>query len=69
MDRRSALKVSRDLQARWRSFGRTGVPGDDWPRYTDPERAVLVFDRRTRVENDPHAHRRTAWEGFSLASR
>ena len=28
MDRRSALKVSRDLQARWRDFSRTGVPGD-----------------------------------------
>jgi len=28
-----------------------------------------VFDRHTRVEYDPHPHRRQAWEGFSLANR
>ena len=68
-ERGAALRVSNQVQRRWRSFSRTGVPGDDWPRYTDPERPVLVFDRRTRVEHDPNALRRTAWEGFSLASR
>ncbi|MCV7343984.1 carboxylesterase/lipase family protein [Mycolicibacterium rhodesiae] len=69
MDRRSALKVSRDLQNRWRHFSRTGVPGDGWPRYTEAERPVLVFDRHTRVDYDPHPHRREAWAGFSLAGR
>ncbi len=29
----------------------------------------MVFDRRPRVEYDPHADRRQAWEGFSLADR
>jgi para-nitrobenzyl esterase len=28
---------------------------------------VRVFDRRPRGEFDPHADRRQAWEGFSLA--
>ncbi|MGY4712157.1 carboxylesterase/lipase family protein [Mycolicibacterium sp. CBM1] len=69
IDRRSAVTVSRQVQRRWRSFSRTGVPGDDWPTYTHPERPVLVFDRSTRLEYDPHPHRRLAWEGFSLASR
>ena len=69
IDRPSALKVSNQVQRRWRSFSRTGVPGDDWPTYTHPERPVMVFDRHTRVENDPHPHRRKAWEGFSLANR
>ncbi len=69
IDRRSALKVSREVQTRWRSFSLTGVPGEGWPAYTDPERPVLVFDRNTRIEHDPHPHRRMAWEGFSLASR
>jgi len=69
IDRRSALKVTEHLQGRWHSFSRTGVPSDDWPAYTRPGRPVMVFDRRTRVEYDPHAHRRRAWEGFSLASR
>jgi para-nitrobenzyl esterase len=67
-DRRSALRVADDVQARWRAFSRTGVPGEDWPAYTSADRAVMVFDRRPRVEYDPHADRRQAWEGFSLAT-
>ena len=67
-DRRSALRVSDDVQARWRAFSRTGVPGADWPAYTSVDRAVMVLDRRPRVEYDPHADRRQAWEGFSLDS-
>jgi para-nitrobenzyl esterase len=67
-DRRSALRVSRDVQRRWREFSRTGVPGDDWPAYTHDDRPVMVFDRHPRVEFDPHSARRQAWEGFSLAA-
>jgi para-nitrobenzyl esterase len=67
-DRRSALRVSDDVQARWRAFSRTGVPGEDWPGYTRADRAVMVLDRRPHVEYDPHADRRQAWEGFSLAT-
>lgn len=66
-DQRSAARVTRDVQTRWREFSRTGVPGDDWPAYDHDERAVLVFDRHTRVELDPDQDRRTAWSGFSLA--
>jgi para-nitrobenzyl esterase len=68
-DGRSARRVSDDVQTRWREFSRRGVPGDDWPTYTRPERAVMVFDRRSRVVNDPHGDRREAWEGFTLARR
>ncbi|ORW92925.1 carboxylesterase [Mycobacterium sp. IEC1808] len=67
-DRRAALKVSNHVQRRWRSFSRTGSPGDDWPAYTPAERAVMVFDRKSRIEFDPHPHRRIAWDGFSLAN-
>jgi para-nitrobenzyl esterase len=66
-DRHAALRVSNDVQRRWRSFSRTGVPGDDWPAHTTSDRAVMVFDRRSRVEYDPHPERRMAWEGFSPA--
>jgi para-nitrobenzyl esterase len=68
-DRRSALRVSDDVQSHRRSFARTGSPRDDWPAYTAADRAVRVFDRHPRVEYDPHAARRQAWEGFSLAGR
>lgn len=66
-DWRSARRVSSDVQRRWLAFGRTGVPGAGWPVYTVDERAVRVFDRHPRVEHDPHAHRRLAWQGFALA--
>jgi len=66
-DQRAALRVSDQVQRRWRSFSRTGVPGDDWPLYTPADRAVMVFDRKCRVEFDPHPDRRMAWDGFSLA--
>ena len=66
-DRRAALRVSNQVQRRWRSFSHTGAPGDDWPVYTAAERAVMVFDRKSRIEFDPHPHRRMAWHGFSLA--
>lgn len=69
VDLRAGRKVSDDVQSRWLDFADHGVPGADWPRYTSDERAVLVLDRRRRVEFDPHAQRRLAWEGFSLASR
>ena len=69
VDLRAGRKVSDDVQSRWLAFADHGVPGADWPRYTSDERAVLVLDRRRRVEFDPHAQRRLAWEGFSLASR
>jgi para-nitrobenzyl esterase len=66
-DQRAALRVSNQVQRRWRAFSRSGVPGDDWPAYTAEDRAVMVFDNKWRIEFDPHPHRRTAWAGFSLA--
>lgn len=67
-DRSAARRVSRDVQSRWREFARTGRPGDGWPAYTLTERPVMVFDRRSRVEYDPHPERRSAWNGFLLTN-
>ena len=66
VDQRAAVKVSHQVQTRWHEFARTGVPGDDWPVYNSVERPVLVFDRHTHVEYDPHPHRREAWAEFAL---
>jgi para-nitrobenzyl esterase len=68
VDARAARKVTEDVQKRWLAFADHGVPGPDWPRYTADERAVLVLDRRRRLEFDPGSERRRAWEGFSLAT-
>ena len=67
-DRSAARRVSRDVQSHWREFARTGRPGDGWPAYTLTERPVMVFDRRSRIEYDPHPERRSAWNGFLLAN-
>ena len=67
-DRRSARRVSNNVQNRWRAFSRSGVPGDGWPAYTPADRPVMVFDRRSRLVHDPDADRRLAWEGFSFAA-
>jgi para-nitrobenzyl esterase len=67
VDRGSALRVTNEVQRRWLSFGRTGNPGDDWPTYTETDRAVMVLDRKSHLEFDPHPERRLAWQGFSLA--
>jgi para-nitrobenzyl esterase len=66
-DRRSAVQVTNEVQRRWRAFSHTGVPGDGWPAYTDADRAVMVFDRKSHLEFDPDPERRMAWEGVSLA--
>jgi para-nitrobenzyl esterase len=67
VDRRAARRVTKEVQGRWLAFSRTGIPGDGWPHYTDADRAVMVFDRTSHVEYDPHPERRIAWEGFSVA--
>ena len=65
-DRKAARRVSEEVQSRWHDFARTGVPGAGWPAYSVEERPVMVFDRRSRIELDPQATRRTAWNGFSI---
>jgi len=66
-DRGSAVRVSRNVQSRWRAFSHSGMPGKGWPNYTHADRAVMVFDRSSRIEFDPTPARRQAWEGFTLA--
>lgn len=68
VDQRVAVKVSHLVQTRWHEFARAGLPGDDWPAYNREQRPVLVFDRHTHIEYDPHPHRREAWAGFTLTS-
>jgi para-nitrobenzyl esterase len=66
-DRRSARRGSDDIQGRWLEFARSGCPGDDWPTYTDADRATMIFDRSPRVEFDPTPTRRQVWDHLALA--
>lgn len=67
-DRRSATRVSNDIQNRWRAFARDGIPGEGWPQYVPADRAVMVFDRHSHLEYDPRAEQRRAWEGFAFVT-
>ena len=61
--RRAFLRAGARMRRHWIAFARTGVPGD-WPRYTQRRRRTLVIDRVDRVERDPRAARRLAWQEF-----
>ena len=37
-----------------------------WPTYDARTRAVMVFDAKTEVLNDPRASERKVWEGKTL---
>lgn len=57
-----ALAASRAVQSRFAAFARTGDPNGaglaPWPRYDLRRRATMIFDARSRVENDPRAWQR-----------
>ena len=65
-DRFAARRVSEQVQSRWIAFSRSGVPGDDWPCYTRDGRAVMVFDRASRVQVDPAPLRRQVLEDVAI---
>lgn len=60
------VRLADQLASCWVSFAATGDPNNPkiprWPAYQVPERATLVFDRETRVENDPRGEFRRFWE-------
>jgi para-nitrobenzyl esterase len=58
-------QLSRNLAGAWAAFARTGdpsQPGLAWPRYTASERATMVFDVKSRVENNPNAREWAFWK-------
>ncbi|WKD57868.1 Para-nitrobenzyl esterase [Corynebacterium capitovis DSM 44611] len=64
-------EVSHLMQHHWGAFFHTGAPGADWPQYgfrddTAPGRATAIFGRGLRVEYDPKAAQRRAWEDFDM---
>jgi para-nitrobenzyl esterase len=62
--RREFMRAGARMQRWWLAFAHTGSPGDDWPRYSSRRRRTLIIDRVDRVEKDPRAERRLAWQNF-----
>ena len=54
------LPLGKTMARAWIAFARTGKPG--WPAYSTTERATMVFDTVSRVENDPYSAERKVWE-------
>ena len=53
------------LASAWVAFAKTGDPNNErlphWPPYEPGQRATLVLDDNTRVENDPRRQFRELW--------
>ena len=53
------------LASAWVAFAKTGDPNNPaiphWPAYEPGARATMIFDTRTRVENDPRRAFRELW--------
>ena len=68
--RPGAREVEDAMSDAWIAFARTGNPNHPgmpaWPTYDARTRAVMVFDTKTAVINDPRASERTVWEGRKL---
>jgi para-nitrobenzyl esterase len=56
----SRLPLGETMSRAWLAFARSGNPG--WPAYDTRDRPTMVFDRQSRVENDPFGAERRAWE-------
>ncbi|WP_022681849.1 carboxylesterase/lipase family protein [Sphingobium bisphenolivorans] len=53
-----AQAASRAMMARFIAFAREGDPGSDWPVYDLEKRPTMIFDTRSRVEQDPRGWER-----------
>ncbi|MEN7536707.1 carboxylesterase/lipase family protein [Aurantiacibacter flavus] len=63
-----AFALSQDLSDAWVSFahsGRPDTPRHAWPAYNSSTRSTMLFDRQTRVEDDPGAVERRMLDGFA----
>jgi para-nitrobenzyl esterase len=71
-DSPSRTQLAERMSEAWISFARSGDPVHDelpdWPPYTLPERATMIFDRgECGVENDPAGDDRRAWQPAEVA--
>jgi para-nitrobenzyl esterase len=56
----SRLPLGETMSRAWTAFAKTGSPG--WPGYDTTDRPTMVFNLRSKVENDPFAAERRIWE-------
>jgi len=63
-DKPDVLALAHSMSDRWIAFARTGDPNSNeaprWTPYAAAERATMVFNRESRVEQDPNQAEREA---------
>ncbi|WP_052322020.1 carboxylesterase/lipase family protein [Novosphingobium sp. MBES04] len=58
----AARALSSAMMRAFTGLAKTGRPGlADWTAYALPERATMIFDETTRLENDPRRWQRELW--------
>ncbi|MBV8089390.1 MAG: carboxylesterase/lipase family protein [Alphaproteobacteria bacterium] len=66
-----AQQLAAATSATWATFARNGNPDNPaiphWPAYTLADRATMVLDTTSRVENDPGRDARLLWSGIAQA--
>jgi para-nitrobenzyl esterase len=68
--RRAFKRTGNRMRRHWLRFAHTGTVDESstatpaWPLYSERDRATLIFDATDRVEYDPRATRRVAWQEF-----
>ena len=64
------VELAKVMHGAWIAFARDGNPVTaefpEWPEFDLDRRYVAVFDSESRVESDPGAERRHAWEGADI---
>ena len=61
--RRAFKRAGARMRRHWLAFARGSAP-EGWPKYSRRSRRTLIIDRVDRVEEDPRAERRIAWQEF-----
>jgi para-nitrobenzyl esterase len=73
MDTPDSRAMAEKLSSVWLAFAKTGDPNNKaiphWPAYNPEQRPTMLFDLKTRVENDPDHEIRVMWDQIPPAGR
>ena len=62
-------RLSGEMQQSWINFARYGNPNgigtETWKRYNTTERPTMIFNKESKLAQDPDAKQRAAWDGVS----
>jgi para-nitrobenzyl esterase len=67
-NRPERLKLAAAMSGAWVAFAKSGDPNHTglakWPTYNTNDRATMMFNIESKVENDPFGEERKLWEGI-----